>query len=204
MKNAWYIILLVLQFSTYAQTALLEHKVVLTESRFVLDGTTNVNTFTCKLIQGYGQKPVNVITTSRSNNIVFEGLAFQYPVETFNCGLEAMNQDLHQTLNADSYPMFGLKIKEIIIKEQAQEVERLFVLAHVVITLAGVSREITITDGQVINHTARSLTLSGSQLLKLPDFGLKAPTKFFGMIKVDETLSVHFQLDMEVDTLQEN
>ncbi len=202
MKNYWYTILLLIQFSGYGQTLWLEHKVVLTESRFKLDGTTNVNTFTCNLVQDYAQKPVNVITTSRSNNIVFEGLAFQYPVETFDCGLEAMNQDLHQTLNADSYPLFGLQIKDIIIKDQPQEIERLFVLAHVVITLAGVSREITITDGLVINHTASSLTLSGSQLLKLPDFGLTAPTKFFGMIKVDETLLVHFQLDMEVNTHQ--
>ncbi|VXD12918.1 hypothetical protein [Marinoscillum sp. 108] len=177
------------------------HEVTISSGRFILQGTTNLNTFECTLSQALPCKPIVVKTTSEARQIRFEGLELKYPVSEFDCGLEAMSQDLRKTLKSDAYPYLLLRINDIQIKNESQEVAKLTVVSSVTITLAGKSHDALVENGLVINHSEGALTLAGTQHLSMHDFDLEAPTKFFGMVKVNDELNVSFELRMEVKSL---
>ena len=183
----------------YAQPS--HHEVTISSGHFVLQGTTNLNTFECTLSQTLPGKPMVIKTTSETREIRFEGLELSYPVAEFDCGLEAMSQDLRKTLKSDTYPNLLLRINDIRIKNEHQEVSKLTVISSVSITLAGVSHHALVENGLVINHSEGALTLAGTQYLSMNDFNLEAPTKFFGMVKVNDELNVSFELRMEVKSL---
>lgn len=180
-----------------------EHQVSITSSKFVLFGTTNLSDFRCELVQKAPATAIPVKSNKSEYQIKFKGLEMRYPLEDFDCGLEAMSQDLRKTLRSDTYPYLYLRINDIRIKQdEAQEIEKLTVVSSVTITIAGVSHSTVIEDGLVINHSEDALTLTGNQLVNMNDFNIEPPSKFFGMVRVNSELSVSFELNMEVKTLK--
>ncbi|UXP32589.1 hypothetical protein N6H18_01210 [Reichenbachiella agarivorans] len=172
-----------------------------TASHFVIYGQTNVNTFECEMDQRYASDPIMVKSLWSKNRITFEGLKLRFPLNDFDCGVEAMSNDLKETLKSDSYPYLYLQINYIQIKEGKQEIEKLSVVSSIDITLAGVSKKYEIKNGNVINHSESSLTLTGHENLDMTDFKIDPPVKFWGMVKVDSQLSVGFEIKMEVINL---
>lgn len=179
-----------------------EHHVVVVSSSFTLYGTTNLNQFECRLVQDNPTTPMVVRTRKSAYDLAFEGLELTYPIDEFDCGLEAMSHDLRKTLKSSQYPELYLRINEIRIKPETNEVETLQVVSSVTIKIAGVTRHTQIDEGLVINHTEDSLTLTGYQSLAMSDFNIQPPSKFFGMVQVSNELSVGFEIVMDVKTMK--
>lgn len=200
------LILLVLIFFSTKVTGQQQakHEVSITSSTFTIYGTTNVNAFECELAQNIPHKPIVVYSKSTDHDINFDGLTMAYPIKDFDCGLEAMSDDLKLTLKSKEFPELYLTINSIHIKQESQEIEKLKVISSVTIKIAGISRTTTIEEGMVINHSEDALTLSGKQQMTMKDFNIEPPTKFFGMVKVNNDLSVGFTIDMLVKTLNKN
>lgn len=174
------------------------HEVSITSSTFTIYGSTNLNTFECTLVQNVPSNSISVTSQKSEMEIFFTGLTMEYPIKQFDCGLEAMSQDLRNTLKYEQYPNLYLTINSISIKKENQEIEKLKVKSSVTIEIAGVSYQTSVEDGIVINHTENALTLSGTQKLSMSYFNIEPPSKFFGMVKVNSDLSVGFSIDMEV------
>ncbi|MFY0607108.1 MAG: YceI family protein [Cyclobacteriaceae bacterium] len=200
MKSLCVCLLMIVAWQSRAQSEKLNHQVIITSSHFTLVGTTNLNTFSCSLVQEFPTLAMPVTSTNGEYHISFSGLELTYPIKEFDCGLEAMSQDLRNTLNAKNFPNLVLKINDIFIKRKPQEIENLDVSAEVTITLAGVSNDITIKEGTVINRSEEALTLTGKTDISMESFKLNPPTKFFGMVKVNSELQVAFELNMKVNT----
>lgn|GEM_PF-1280443 len=186
----------------FAQTTTARHNVNITASKFTLYGTTNLNSFECTLVEDHPTGPMAVKTQSSEYDIHFEGLEMKYNINDFDCGLEAMSDDLKHTLKSGDFPYLTLRINDIKIKDEYQEIEKLSVISEVTITLAGVKRDVSILEGYVINHSRESLTLSGLQQLEMKSFNIEPPTKFFGMVKVNNELSVGFEISMEATPMK--
>ncbi len=177
-----------------------EHLVNITSSKFTLYGTTNLNEYTCELIVPDSTGSIAVRTKANDYELRFTGLEMDYRINDFDCGLEAMSEDLKKTLKSKEFPYLTLRINKIKIKNEPQEIEKLSVTSEVTIILAGKSKNISIRDGYVVNHSENSVTLTGKQELNMSDFEISPPTKFFGMIVVNDELSVGFEINMAVRT----
>lgn len=178
------------------------HQVEVRASRFVIEGKTNVNTFDCALYQDIPEEKLEVQSHWTDFSLSFEGLRFRYRVTDFDCGLAAMNADMQELLKSKEYPYLFLEIHNINVDRSNTEIERLKVSAEITIMIAGVYRKYQIMDGLVINRSEQELTFLGKKTLKLTDFNLEPPTKFFGMVTVTDELKVEFELHMHVDTLK--
>lgn len=144
-----------------------------------------------------------VVRSSRTDRVIsFDGLRLCYTVNGFECAIKAMSKDLQKTLNAEEFPCLHLQINEIVIAEDAKEIENLDVKANVTVSLAGVTRDAIIEDGQVINHSENSLTLKGSKLLLMTDFEIEPPTKFLGLIRVTNELEVQFEIRLNTQPIK--
>lgn len=195
------LLLLFIALNSYGQGNAI-HNVRVASSEFDLYGKTNINTFHCRLIQDYSADQIKVESYRDSLQIVFDGLTFTYRVENFDCGIGAMNRDLQNTLKSKYYPNLKLTVKEIILDPENTEIEELEVSANVVITIAGVKREVFLEKGKIINYDDDQLSFFGEKALKMTDFEIDPPSKMLGAIKVRDELNIAFHIKMITDLIK--
>ncbi len=180
-----------------------QHAITIGSSEFEINGRTNVSSFQCSLKEDYTEKTLLVESVLWSNTqLSFGGMEFSYPVTNFECALRPMTKELHETLNASEYPELLLEVRDITVTDGNSEIQNLQVGAHVTITLAGVKKDILISDGFVINESGDSLVLGGSKELLLSDFNLEPPTKMLGLVRVMDQLLVSFRIAMKAQSIR--
>lgn len=187
-------------FASLSQTA--THHVQVTSSQFTICGKTNVNDFECYLDQGANDEALVVTSAWQDMVISFNNLILRYPVAKCDCGMEAMTKDLKKTLKEDKHPEIALEINEMVISKESKAIDHVQVDSAVSITLGGVTKEVKVRQGSVVNHSESALTLSGSITLNLRDFKIDPPEKFWGMVQVKEEILVSFCIDLNVQPNQ--
>ncbi len=162
-------------------------------SSLEIKGTTNINSFICS--SAYSKGEDIIVERYNSENKVWEIFGTVIlAVDGFDCKNRMMNNDFQNTLKANQYP--EIKIEFLSLKE-IETIEEVKVAKGVVeITLAGASQQYPIV-GKLISLNNEYSVLIGEQELKFSDFGLDAPQKGFGLIKVNDTLRVSFELMMD-------
>ena len=184
-----------------SQVSSKKHEITISSSQFSILGSTNVNQFECELIDYIPADTFDIQSKWDTKSIHFDNLKLSYPVGAFDCGLEVMNHDMQVLLQSKKYPTLTLHIKQINLNKNQVAIETLYVNSLVDLTVGGVKREVTVSDGVVTNHSESSLTFSGVVNINMTDFGLEPPVKFLGMVQVNEKLTVKFAVRMEVNTL---
>ncbi|MEP4532720.1 MAG: hypothetical protein ABJ004_06515 [Cyclobacteriaceae bacterium] len=175
------------------------HEVSVMSSAIRISGETNVNKYSCELFIPTITDTLSVNSHHSALRIAFDSLILAYQVTGFDCGLEAMTQDFRGILKSDVYPQFYLQIHEIDIHEESEGFDQLDVEAQVSITIAGTQRRITVTDAAVINQTASDLVLKGVQAVRMTDFGIEPPTRFWGALRAYDELVIHFDITMHTE-----
>ncbi len=178
------------------------HRVEVLSSKLIIHGKTNVNSFDCQLTKSINPEALSVTSQNSNFNIDFDGLVLRYAINEFDCGHEIMNKDFRSILKQEDHPYLFLKINEIYIKEETSLMEKLDVSSFVTISLAGVERTKMIQEGTVINHDDQVLTFKGSRLLQMTDFGIQPPTKFLGLVSVEDDLVVSFEIKMKTTPIE--
>ena len=173
------------------------HKVEILSSSLVIHGKTNVNKFDCKLNQQLDEETLRVTSEVTDLKLDFDGLVLKFRIGEFDCGHEIMNKDFRAILKSERYPFLFLKINDIYIKEETSLMEKLDVKSFVTISLAGVERTKIIEEATVINHDDELVTFIGSKVLKMTDFNINPPTKFLGLVSVEDALEVSFEIKMK-------
>lgn len=168
------------------------------ESSFWIDGTSNVNSFTCDSddILGSGRLNTavtkNVILSSEKRSVA--NINLEVPVHSFDCGNGRMNSDLYQALKAESYPRIHFELENariLSIPSDSEDWYRLTATGH--LTIAGVSRliEAEVEGKQVADGVYR---IRGSKQLNMTDFGIKPPSALLGLVKARDEITVHFDI----------
>ena len=119
--------------------------------------------------------------------IFFKANSMNLPVNQFDCANKMINKDFSEVLQADKHPNIQI---QFVALERWTGAPNIGGTAY--ITLAGVTKPFTIHYD--VNSTARNLLLKGHQKISFSDFGLKAPEKMMGLIKVQDNLEVEFHL----------
>lgn len=169
-------------------------KWVLVKGSMRVDGTTNVNKFSC-VVKDYVSPDTLCFYpgTAMSGNI-------KLPVLSFDCMNGAMTEGLRKALNAKEFPRLVitfLSFNKYPALKKAEEV----ISGVVYIEMAGKAKKVTVNyvismdDNKVIH-------LVGKQSITFSEFGLAAPRKLGGMIRTDDQLEVEFHLNFKDLSLQ--
>lgn len=170
--------------------------VVLKDGAVKVDGSTNVNKFSCS-ITGY-TSPDTLICYKNSNKDAAAVLSGQLalPVISFDCMVAMMTSDLRKTLKSKEHPLLRISFISLQKYPELKPSEEL-ITGIVAIELAGASKKFEVNyrismDGKNIIH------MLGSQRIRFSDFHLRPPRKLGGMIKADDALDVTFRVNFKM------
>lgn len=190
------VIVIIFHPNVYAQVTAKLKWVVLKDGAIRIDGSTNVNKFSCS-VNGYTSRDTLVCfkNNNKNNAAVLSG-KLSLPVASFDCMIEMMTKDLRKTLKAKEFPTLNINF---ISLERYPELKpwQETITGIVAIELAGTSKKFDINyklsmDGQKIIH------MEGTQSIRFSDFNLKPPSKLGGMIRADDKLYVTFQVNFKM------
>lgn len=169
---------------------------LLDQSRFWIQGTSSVNTFTCGVgtVRGDGPLPASARAVSDAASTVEGGTTVTVPVQQFDCGNSRMTQDLKEALGADAHPTIRFRLHEVEDVVQPDSVDgwyRLTVLGF--LTVSGTERLVRVSawGRPVSSHVYR---VRGCKPINMTYFGVTPPTKFMGLVKVHDRIQVHFDV----------
>ena len=151
-------------------------------SDLYIAGSTNVNKFDCVFDTKLIAQPRTVKYVEDDTHIYFENLVLNLRIDGFDCGNKKMNSDFQSLLESEKDPDIRIQLKktEFFTKE--------YVKAYIEVDIAGRTNTydfpIKLDDNRFM----------GKLKLNIQDFGLEPPTKAFGLIQVDEHITIHFNL----------
>ena len=161
------------------------------ESRLMISGTTNINTFNCNFDTNGLQKPIPVHYEKMGSKYIFKEATLVLNNLGFDCGSNGINRDFHALLKSKEHPELLLKLRTLEgdLKDDKQ------LMATVDITIAGNTNTYKIPVMKAQEEPGR---ISGDLTLGLSDFKLKAPKKALGLIVVHDAITISFDLEWEL------
>lgn len=159
------------------------------ESSLVIKGNSNINSFTCTYDINNLKSPIPASYSIEDNKLYFEKTTLILDNIDFDCGGRGINNDFQKTLNTEEYPQIRLNLKKIEATGNPSEVQ-----ATIVINIAGHSQSYKIPLSIKRNN---NLQVSGQLDIQLSDYNLTAPKKLFGMITIDDTIEIIFNLSIK-------
>ena len=120
------------------------------------------------------------------------------PANAFRCGNRVMESDMREALKADRHPQVAFTFRQLRGGVQHDLDSGLY---HATIagdlTLAGVTRTIDLQiSAQRVSRT--TFRVRAELPLRMTDFGIKPPSALFGAIRAKNSLTVRFDLTLNV------
>ena len=167
--------------------------VVNENSSLSVNGSTNINKFTCE-IPAYDKTDTLAIGRSKSDKEIALSGEISLNVKSFDCHNSIMTHDLRKTLKEDQFP--ALRISFLSLNKLPGLSTRAELITGIVdIEIAGVRKRCVI-NYQISEDAQKVVHLNGSRDINFSDFNLVPPRKLGGMIKTNDKLSVDFHLNM--------
>ena len=167
-------------------------------SSITINGTTNLVSF--KLSQS-GEKLTKrnftINATQNQNKIVLSQNVQMISVRDFNSTNKLALRDFLKLVKADIYPTFHVKVNyfEIDPKIINRDISKANVSIDITITGKTKQYSIPITS----NREGDSFILKGTEKLNIRDFGLSPPVEMMGLIKVNEWISIDFNIVCKIN-----
>lgn len=156
-------------------------------SKLLIIGKTNVNTFKCQYDVLKLNKPITVSFKKRGNKINFDKTTLVLDNINFDCGGIGINNDFHELLKTKSHPQVLLKLKEINKDPNNESI----VQALVDLEIAGITKSYEVPVSLKENGI---MFIKGVLALNIRDFNLEPPKKALGMIVVKDVIEINFEL----------
>ena len=160
-------------------------------SSLIIEGSSNINEFTCDVKQYMNQDTLVFFTDEKGKRLVFQRSALSVEVSQFDCHHKFITADLRKTLKYQQYP--NLKIHFISMEDPTAVNQGHTVKGIVDIELAGVVRRMELVY-TVSNQHDKFIDLTGSRQMHFSDFKLEPPKKMAGLIKINQDILVKVQL----------
>lgn len=160
------------------------------KSKIEILGKTNVNEFGCYYQTTFMQDSFHVEITNFSTHKSLGNAKIKLKVKDFSCDNSQMTKDFRELLSYNEHPNISIQLQKLKTIASGK------FLAETVIQLAGqhqvYSLELNVTESQ------EGIFCSGAQKIDITDFGLQAPEKFFGMLKVSNDIVINFTIYLEL------
>lgn len=163
-------------------------------STLSIDGRTNVNRFSCAVVEYTEPDTISCFKSISPNNpqgVPLQGV-LRINIDAFNCHNRVMTAEFKKTLKYKQYPQLKVcfvSLEKMPFSGNGSET----IKGNVDIELAGLSRRFE------INYTscktdAGEFQLVGNHTFCFSDFQLRPPQKMGGLIRVNDQLKVQFIL----------
>ena len=193
-KRLLYLFIIVSGFSFQGNKPRLTKWVIMNGGSLKVDGSTNVNHFSCAIVNY--SKPDTIAVTRNNNQPIQLNGNIALDVQKFDCHNPVMTADLRKTLKTKEFPR--LLIRFISISKYPDASTRQEVTTGLVmIELAGVSKRFEV-NYKVVAADKSYINLVGSREVHFSDFNITPPRKLGGMIRTNNELSVEFNIRMKV------
>lgn len=165
--------------------------VVESGSMLNIEGSSNVNQFTCHMLQYLQTDTLRWVRDDKAKKLWFRNSAVNIDVSQFDCHHKFITADLRKTLKANKYPY--LRIHFLSIDDLTWVQEGQLVRGQVNIELAGVQKRFDM-EYMVTHEQGNRFRLRGSRQMHFSDFHLEPPSKLAGLIRIDQQIKVNFEL----------
>ncbi|RAR72520.1 YceI family protein [Flavobacterium aciduliphilum] len=157
------------------------------KSEVIICGKSNVNSFQCKYNSNYLEDEI-VVTSIKNGDtkICLNNAKIAIKSKGFDCANNMITRDFKTILKADDYDNINIELREIDITNTNLN-------TRLDIEIAGKSKEYVIP----MTYNQKTDNAKGTLKLNIKDFDLKSPKKLFGLIEVDETVEINFNLFLQ-------
>lgn len=169
-------------------------------SQLRLEGVTNINRFTCDCSDNFPKDTYEVIQDNRPFILNFRNTDLRLTTDKLDCGRKVINKDLRKALKSDSFPHIRIEVQTIRLPEakgQMSESEWTTLPVKTHITVAGQRRPLHLSVA-VKNLGDNTYQLRSQTEIAMSDFGIDPPAAMLGMIKVQDIITIHFDLIVEL------
>lgn len=170
---------------------------IASESKLFLKGTTNVNTFSCDCTDRFQPKITDI--THKGGHSRFKNAGIRITVDNLNCRNRKIEADLQKAMKSGTYPFITIELTETRQDEKCLNggcKDWFDVQAKARITITNVTKERTIAARAKMLGNNR-FQLRGEESLNMSEFGIEPPHAMFGLIKVNDQITFHFDLIVE-------
>ena len=163
------------------------------ESRLWVSGTSTVRAFQCQAgafdakIESTGADAVAAVLAGEKAVSTIE---VTVPAEKLDCRNGTMNEHMRKALKAKEFPTVVFRASSYDLARTSDSVG---VTLNGTLTLGGVEKPITV-NAQAKPGADGTLIVSGTREVRMTEFGLKPPTLMLGTMKVDEKITVRFEV----------
>lgn len=173
------------------------HTMVLSHhSELIIFGKTNVSSFSCNYQVDNDADSIQFIVVNEGKETDFIDAHLNLAVKSFDCGSHLITNDFEELLQEPKFPM--VKIKFIDFKLEPENIyeksdKKLIGHFDIELEIAGIMRK---SQVPVLSETieAEDIYFIGEQIIDIRDFGLEAPEKFMGMVKVEDEIMIELKL----------
>lgn len=121
------------------------------------------------------------------------------PVLSLKSEYETLDEKLYEAMKAQEHPYVRFVMLDYWLQEPPAPAEgtsgvagQALVRARGLLTIAGVERPVTLDV--TLRYENGGIHLTGSKPIRMTEFGIKPPTMFLGTLKVQDEVTVHFDL----------
>jgi hypothetical protein len=164
-------------------------------SSVTINGKTNVNKFTCAITEYKGTDTL-LLTAVRGKGAYFKKGLVKLNASEFDCAMGAITKDFGKTIQSEKYPYIKINFISFERLPKYQTTEEKFE-GKLSITLADKDVPCQVRCS-IVKDEKNLIHLRGKHTFKFSDFDLTAPSRMMGMVKVDEHITVNFNLVMSL------
>jgi len=162
------------------------------ESKLTISGTSTVRSFQCQAaaFDAKVESSSGAVTAILAGEKAVSSVLVTVPAEKLDCRNGTMNEHMRKALKVDKFPTIVFKVDSYDLTKEADAVA---VKLNGTLTLGGVEKPITVA-AQAKAGDNGALLVSGTQEVRMTEFGLKPPSLMLGTMKVDERIKVGFDV----------
>jgi hypothetical protein len=163
-------------------------------SRIWITGASNIRRFTCRARDVAGAINLRARPSSRDSTIgghnVSSSPSLVIAVNAVDCGIDAMNRHLRETLQDEAFPAVEFRLATYVVDLTARTA-----IARLTgsMTIHGVTRPVE-TTAAVRADSLGAVHVVGKYVVRMTDFGVHPPRRFGGMLRVKDRVTVHFDV----------
>lgn len=167
-------------------------------SSITINGTTNILPF--KLTQSgekLSRRSFIINATQSQNKILISQNEHTILVKDFSSTNKMALRDFLKLVKADSHPTFYIKLNYFEIDPKITNTDLSKANASIDLTITGKTRKYNVPITST--HEGDLYVLKGTEKLNIRDFGLVPPIEMMGLIRVNEWISIDFNIVCRID-----
>lgn len=154
-----------------------------------IDGSSNINEFTCDIHEYLRSDTLRGITDKDRGRYLFTNASsLSVDIRKFDCHQKYITADFRKMLKADQFPC--LVIRFLTLDEFR---DGIVVKGQVMVELAGKKKTMDVAY-KCSESSPQQIKLEGFKVMKFSDFELEPPRKIGGLIRINEEIKVNFNL----------